>query len=245
MGRYYADRGHDVPFTWVPNGVTLDEQTDDGQTFDDSGPERGGQRVRHDEAPDTAFTITYIGSMGPANALEAVIDGFDLAVRRAASTGGPSLALRLVGDGADVTALRERASRLPSADRVSWDGRVPQGEARRIGRQADCLVVNMHDLPLYRHGVSMNKQYEYMLLGRALLVGSPVPLEPVVASGSGLHVTPDDPEALADGMLALASMSAADRAAMGARGRAHVIREHSYRRLAGTLAAALDAATAH
>ncbi|WP_144709971.1 glycosyltransferase family 4 protein [Curtobacterium pusillum] len=235
VGRYYAERGHRVPFTRVPNGVAVDDIA--RATEIDSTP--AGESATG--ADVDRFTIAYIGSMGPANALEAVIDAFDLAHRRAAATGGPRLTLVMVGDGADVRALRERASRLPSGPDVVWTGRVPQAESRRIGRQAECLVVNMHDLPLYRHGVSMNKQYEYMLLGRPLLVGAPVPLQPVVDSASGVHVRPDDAEALADGMLALAAMPAADRDAMGARGRAHVVDAYDYRHLAGVLARALDA----
>lgn len=227
VGRYYAARGYLGPFTWIPNGVSVD-----GAALEPSSE----QDPDHD-----LFTVTYIGSMGAANALEAVLDGFDLAVRRTATAGGPQLALRLVGDGSDMSALRERASRLQARAHVTWDGRVSQEAARRIGRRADCLIVNMHDLPLYRHGVSMNKQYEYMLLGRPLLIGAPVELEPVAASRCGLHVAPDDPHALADGMLALAAMPTSERAAMGARGRAHVLAEHDYRVLAGTLAAALDA----
>lgn len=228
VGCYYADRGYTGDFTWVPNGVAVEELP--GEQSDAVAP-RG---------TDGPFTFTYIGSMGPANALETVIDAFDRAATTAAARGTGPLALRLVGDGADVTALRERASRLPSAASISWDGRVSQGDARRIGRQADCLVVNMHDLPLYRHGVSMNKQYEYMLLGRPLLVGAPVPLESVEASGCGVHVAADDVDAMADGMLALAAMPAAERDAMGARGRDHVLREHDYARLARTYAGALD-----
>lgn len=237
VGRYYADRGQTVRFTWIPNGVALEEQLD--EQHDEPEQQTAAPESDRDD-PDGRFTVTYIGSMGPANALEAVLDGFDLATRRAAAAGGPALTLRMVGDGSDVTALRERASRLPAGVDVIWDGRVPQDQARRIGRQADCLVVNMHDLPLYRHGVSMNKQYEYMLLARPLLVGAPVTLEPVAASQSGLHVRPDDPESIADGILTLAAKTAAERDAMGARGREHVVREHDYRRLAGVLAGVLD-----
>lgn len=240
VGRYYADRGHPVPFTCVPNGVALGEQHDEQhEEPDHETAAPAGDRDR-DRDRDGSFTVTYIGSMGPANALEAVLDGFDLAARRAAAAGGPRLTLRMVGDGSDVTALRQRASRLQAGVDVRWDGRVPQDQARRIGRQADCLVVNMHDLPLYRHGVSLNKQYEYMLLARPLLVGAPVTLEPVAASQSGLHVRPDDPGSIAEGILTLAAMPAAERDAMGARGREHVVREHDYRRLAGVLAGVLD-----
>ncbi|MFJ3028153.1 glycosyltransferase family 4 protein [Curtobacterium sp. NPDC087080] len=239
VGRYYRERGHDVPFTWVPNGVDLSEEPDERDGHDGHDGRTTDRGVTADADAD-AFTVTYLGSMGPANALEAVLDGFDIAWRQSRLDGGPALALRLVGDGSDVTRLRERASRLPSAGAVRWDGRVPQDVARTIGRSAGCLVVNMHDLPLYRHGVSMNKQYEYMLLGRPLLVGASVPLEPVRASRCGVHVEPDDPGALAAGMLRLAAMPAAVRDEMGRRGREHVRREHDYRALAATLAEVLD-----
>ncbi|GAA3340789.1 glycosyltransferase family 4 protein [Curtobacterium pusillum] len=228
VGRYYADRGYTGDFTWVPNGVAVDQLAEDQAEPDVTVSDNEG------------FTITYIGSMGPANALESVIDAFEVATSRAAERCLGPLSLRMVGDGSDVTALRERASRLQSAASITWDGRVSQAQARMIGRQAGCLVVNMHDLPLYRHGVSMNKQYEYMLLARPLLVGAPVALEPVVASRSGVHVGADDVDALAEGMLALAAMPAAERDAMGARGRAHVLRHHDYRNLAAVLADALD-----
>lgn len=221
VGRYYGDR---VPFTWVPNGVTPD---------DEPLPRRD---------PDAVFTITYIGSMGPANALETVLDGFDLAHRQATAAGGPELALVLVGDGADASRLRERASSLQSAPSISWTGRVPQDEARRIGRQAGCLVATMHALPLYEHGVSLNKQYEYMLLGRPVLVGAPVPIAPVHESRCGVQVAADAPSALARGMLAMATTEPAVLDAMGARGREHVLREYDYRVLAERYGRALTEA---
>lgn len=231
VGRYYAARGQPTPFTWVPNGVRTDD--DAALAPEPSAP---------DADSPAPFTVTYIGSMGPANALETLLDAFVLADRRARAAGGPQLRLRMVGDGADVRALRERVSSLPSAPDVIWDGRVPQDEARRIGRQAGCLAVTMHDLPLYRYGVSMNKQYEYMLTGRPLLVAAPVPLVSVAAARCGLQVAPRDPAALADGMLALAAMPLATRRAMGARGRAYVLDHHDYRTLAGRYATALDTA---
>ncbi|MFZ6991380.1 glycosyltransferase family 4 protein [Curtobacterium sp. RRHDQ66] len=221
VGRYYEDR---VPFTWVPNGVAPDTEP---------------LPPRH---PDADFSVTYIGSMGPANALETVLDGFDLAHRRAAAAGGPRLALVLVGDGADASRLRERASGLQSARSIIWTGRVPQAEARRIGRQAGCLVVTMHALPIYQHGVSMNKQYEYMLLGRPLLVGAPVPIAPVNESRCGVQVAADSPAALATGMLAMATSDPAVLDAMGARGREHVLREYDYRLLAERYGRALSEA---
>ncbi|ROP65138.1 glycosyltransferase family 4 protein [Curtobacterium sp. ZW137] len=235
VGRYYADRGQPRPFTWVPNGVDPDEPTQPGPQ-----PRRPNQDQDQDQ-DQAPFTVAYIGSMGTANALETVIDGFAAAHRRN-PTDGPQLTLRMVGDGPDRDALRQRVSRLPAGARVIWDGRVSQDEARDIGRSAGCLVVAVHDLPLYRHGVSLNKQYEYMLTGRPLLVASPVVLAPVAAARCGVHVAPDAPDALADGILALARMPEHERAAMGARGREHVLREHDYRALARRYGAALDAA---
>jgi glycosyltransferase involved in cell wall biosynthesis len=50
----------------------------------------------------------------------------------------------------------------------------------------------------------------------------------VAEAGAGLTVAPESPEAVADGLQRLAALDAADRHAMGDRGRAFVLAHHTY-----------------
>ena len=52
--------------------------------------------------------------------------------------------------------------------------------------------------------------------------------DPVAESGCGLTVAPESAPAVADGLRRLAALPAADRKAMGQRGRAFVLAHHTY-----------------
>jgi glycosyltransferase involved in cell wall biosynthesis len=61
-------------------------------------------------------------------------------------------------------------------------------------------------------------------------------MDPVAASGGGLTVLPDDPEALAEALVTVATMSPAERSAMGTAGHDFVRREHDLRTLGAEFA---------
>ncbi|MBF4601636.1 glycosyltransferase family 4 protein [Frigoribacterium sp. VKM Ac-1396] len=243
-GRYLAGRGLHAPFTWVPNGVSPELDHDgDGDTRDmaaGADPTTAVARARSSLSTDAPFEITYLGSMGPANALGPVVDAFD---RAASRPGGEHLVLRLVGAGPERPVLERRAAAGRHVDRVVFEGQVSQRRARAIGRRADCLVANLLPLDLYRHGTSLNKFFEYLLLAKPVVLGASVPNDPVTDSGAGLRVDGGDVDGLADAFTAVAAMTPAERAERGARGRAHVLAHYDFDLLTARLADAFDAAT--
>jgi len=243
-GRYLASRGLDAPFFWVPNGVSpeLDDTADQADTVAaHETPLDGtsGARDRSSPSADASFEIAYLGCMGRANALGPVIDAFE---RAASRPGGEHLLLRLVGAGPERAGLERRAAAGRHADRVVFEGQVSQRQARSIGRRADCLVANLLPLDLYRHGTSLNKFFEYLLLAKPVVLGASVPHDPVTDSGAGLRVDGGDVGRLADAFTAVAAMTPAERADRGARGRAHVLAHYDFDLLTARLAEALDAA---
>jgi len=52
--------------------------------------------------------------------------------------------------------------------------------------------------------------------------------DPVAEAGAGLTVAPEDAAAVAAGVLKLAALPAAERQAMGERGRSFVLANHTY-----------------
>lgn len=241
-GRYLAARGLHAPFRWVPNGVSP-ELVDESTGLERHGSESAGvaasARDRSVVSTDAAFEVTYLGSMGPANDLGPVIDAFE---RAASRPGGDHLVLRLVGTGPARPALERRAAAGRHADRVVFEGQVSQGRARTMGRSADCLVANLRPLDLYRHGTSLNKVFEYLLLAKPVVLGASVPHDPVSASGAGLRVDGSDVDGLAEAITAVAAMTPAERADLGARGREHVLAHYDFELLTARLADVFDAA---
>ncbi|WP_108444322.1 glycosyltransferase family 4 protein [Halomonas denitrificans] len=225
---YVAPQG--VPaerVVWLSNGVDL---------ADYPAPDRP-------EAPpaEAPLTLMYFGSHGDANGLDVLIDAMGR-VRDRLSADEPRVRLRLIGDGALKPALRRQAEALGLDGRwVSFEDPVPRREIPALAREADAFVITVRDLPqLYRFGISMNKLFDYMAAARPVVIASGAVNDPVADAGAGISVPPEDPQALAEGILAMARLSPEARARMGEAGRRHMEETYSYRILSGRLADVMD-----
>ena len=88
--------------------------------------------------------------------------------------------------------------------------------------------------------MSPNKLWDYMAAGRPVVHATSAPGDPVAACGCGVSVPAEDPRALADALLDLASRPAAELAEMGRRGRVSVEQNNDYAVLAARFLAAVE-----
>jgi glycosyltransferase involved in cell wall biosynthesis len=214
-----------APVTWVPNGVDL------------RLVQGGGTGSSAPDPADGTFTVMYAGAHGPANALDAVLDAAAVLERRRPGR----FQFLLVGDGHDKPRLQSRAT-SEGLHHVRFHDPVPKADIYRHMARADALVVNMNRGNLYRFGISFNKLYDYLAVGRPVVSGTDAANDPVAEAGAGITVPANDPEALAAALERLASATPAERAAMGARGQAFVAEHHDIERLAARFDEVLHAA---
>ena len=203
----------------VPNGVATDDWA---QT-----PEPLGEALRGaiDQArAHGCAVVVHAGSMGLPNALDTLLDA-------AALLRGQPIWFLLVGDGHERVRLEQRIAD-ESLSAVQWMPPIPKAQIPSLLAQADVAYIGWQRVPLYRFGIAPNKLMDYMMAGCAVLHSVEAGNDPVAESGCGLTVPPQDPQAVADGLLRLLALSPAQRQAMGHRGRAHVMAHHAYRVLA-------------
>ena len=120
--------------------------------------------------------------------------GAEVALRALAKLTGPAAALplRVVGGGPDEAALRRLAGDLGVADRVRWDGQVPQADLADRYRRAAVLVVPGRD-----EGFGL-VAVEGQLSGAPVVAAASGGLLDVVDDGqTGRTFPPGQPEALA------------------------------------------------
>jgi glycosyltransferase involved in cell wall biosynthesis len=180
------------------------------------------------------FAAIYAGAHGPANDLDTLVG----AARLLRERGERDIQVILVGDGPDKARLRTAAAGL---DNVTFLDPVAKREIPSLFARCQAGVLVLRDLPLFRHGVSPNKLFDYMAASLPVVTNVAGDCRDVVESaGCGVGVTPGDPAALADGLAQLARAQAQGRgAALGAAGRRHVLahfnREHLVERLVEVL----------
>jgi len=158
-----------------------------------------------------AFILGYAGTLGHANAMEAVVDALPRTHSR--------VHLVMMGDGSSRESLQKQAGRLGCLERVHFLAPVTRRQVPSFLNRIDVAYVGLHASPLYAYGASLTKLNDYMLASVPILYSVGDTNNPVQASGAGLCCPPGDPSAIATAVDQMAAMSSDPLHAMGAAGR--------------------------
>lgn len=213
---YMASRGLDLQkLHIVPNGITLDEWSAPPVPLrDDVAAALQAARA------SGATVVGYAGSMGLPNALDTLLDA-------AALLREEPLHIVMVGDGHERERLAQRV-RAEGLARVAMLPPIPKAQIPAFLAAIDIAYIGWQRVPIYRFGIAPNKLMDYMMAGCAVLHSVEAGNDPVAEAGCGLTVPPQSGEAVAEGLRRLAACPAAERRAMGERGRAFVQAHHTY-----------------
>ncbi len=213
---HMASRGLDLnKLHIVPNGFAPEEWQGESAPLGDTlqahlDAERAAGRV----------IVGYAGSMGLPNALDVLLDA-------AARLKDAPLSFVLVGSGHEAERLAARAAAEGLAN-VRFFAPIPKAQIPTLLSHFDIAYIGWQRTPIYRFGIAPNKLIDYLMAGRAVLHSVEAGNDPVAEAGAGLTVAPEDAEAVAAGLRQLAALTPAERAAMGARGRAFAMERHAF-----------------
>ncbi len=173
-------------------------------------------------AGDGETLVLYVGAHGISHGLEAVAEA-------AARLTDVPVRFAFVGEGAAKRNLEVRVAEL-GLDNVRLLPGVPHVEVPSLLAAADICLVPLRDVPLFGSFIP-SKIFEYLASGKAV-VGS-VRGEPaaILRAAGAVVVDPEDPDALAGAIRALAA-DPERRAAMGCQARSYVTEHFDRRRLA-------------
>ena len=167
------------------------------------------------------------------NALDTLLD----AAKRLQAAGA-AISLVMVGGGHERDRLAARVQAEGLAGTVALLAPIPKAQIPGFLAAIDIAYIGWQRVPIYRFGIAPNKLMDYMMAGCAVLHAVEAGNDPVAEAGCGLTVAPESPEAVADGLQRLAALPADERRAMGERGRAFVLANHTYPVLAQRFLAA-------
>lgn len=229
---HMAGRGLDLrKLHIVPNGFAPEEWQG---TASPGGAPLDAALTAHLDAERAAgrTVVGYAGSMGLPNALDVLLDA-------AARLKQAPLSFVLVGSGHEAARLAGRVQ-AEGLTRVRFFPPIPKAQIPALLARFDIAYIGWQRTPIYRFGIAPNKLIDYLMAGRAILHSVEAGNDPVAEAGAGLTVPPEDPQAVAQGLLQLAALPAAERAAMGDRGRAFAMAHHAYPVLAARFIEALQ-----
>lgn len=159
------------------------------------------------------FNIVFAGTIGKAQALDAVLDAAKLVGKSQ-----PTVQFVFVGGGIKVERLKRKVEEMGLTN-VLFLRRMPMHEIGAVLSVADVLLVHLRDDPLFRITVP-SKTQAYMAAGRPILMavrGDAANL--VQQADAGIVCAPENPEELATGVLAFLAMPKVEREKYGQNGR--------------------------
>ena len=212
----------------VPNGISLDEWSGEGEPLN-------AELTAFLDAQHAAGKIVlgYAGSHGLPNALDVLLD--------AAKLLPPHISIVMVGGGHEKTRLAQRVAD-EGLQNVTLFSPIPKLQIPTLLARFDIAYIGWQRTPIYRFGIAPNKLMDYMMARRPVLHSVDAGNDPVAECQAGLTVPPEDAVAVAAAVLKLADLATAERAAMGERGRAFVLANHTYPVLAKRFVDAVTAA---
>lgn len=202
-----------VDFRYIPNGIDHEKVGYDDLPKDFL-----------DKLPQNKFVIGYAGTIGYANALEYIID-----VAHQLDKVDKDLHFILVGDGY----LKEKfVNRTLNCSNITFLPKIRKSQVQSLLKHFDVAFIGRNKSPLFKHGVSANKYFDYMLAGLPILDSNQLIKDPVELSGCGIIVEPDRSDLIIDAIYKFKNMSNEERKRMGELGRKYVLEHHSIKNLA-------------
>lgn len=173
--------------------------------------------------PRDKFVVCHAGTIGITNALGAL---FDCARAMRDQT---EIHFLIVGEGGLKAQYQAMCVDLPN---VSFAPAVPRDMVQSVLSRCDLLYFSVHTSKVWRYGQSLNKVIDYMLAGKPVVASYTGFPSMINEAGCGTFVPAGDIDALRCEILRYFRTPADARATMGAAGRAWLLRNRRYPKLA-------------
>lgn len=173
------------------------------------------------------FVFFYAGALGEPNAMHKFVDSLQYLTPPADC----KIRFVVVGKGEQAAALQRRCAEC-AFDFVSFYEQVDKSIIVQALRNVDAGFFVMHDLPIYRFGISLNKLYDYMAFALPIVGAYHAFNDPLSDAACGITVAPDNPENLAAAFTSLALCDPETLRAMGERGKTYLAENFEYAAIA-------------
>ncbi len=216
---YMKSRGmKETKWNYVPNGIVLDE-------WNNNIPAKKEIEDQINKIKEKGKTIVgYVGGHAISNALEYLMESI-------IKSENNNLFFVLIGEGTEKNKLMEKYKQSKK-DNCIFFPTIPKNTIPATLKLFDILYIGWQDKELYRHGISPNKLFDYMMAAKPILHSTGSNHDLVKITNCGISVEPEAPDKILNALLKLDNMSSTEKEQMGRRGKEYVQKKHNYSYLA-------------
>ncbi len=199
----------------VPNGIYISEVNNPEELDTDLADNLNRLKSK--------IIIGYAGGHAISNSLDTIVEAARIL------KDDDKYAFVLVGSGNEKNNLIKQAKGLPN---IHFFNSIPKKQIPSLLSKMDYLLIAWNKEKLYRFGISPNKIFDYMMASKPIIHAVEAPNTFVKEAKCGIHVEPENPQAIVDAIKQLTEMSANELSKMGQSGKKFVLENHDYKVLA-------------
>lgn len=173
--------------------------------------------------PKEKFVVAHVGSIGITNALDTFLDCAK------AMQDQPDVHFLVVGDGDLRVAYQKKYEHLGN---LSFGPKVSKAMVQTVLAKCDLLYFSVHVSKVWQYGQSLNKVIDYMMAGKPVVASYTGFPSMINEANCGTYVPAGDVAALKQEVARYARMETQERLLIGARGKAWLLENRSYDKLA-------------
>ncbi len=207
------DLNIDKNFTWISNGVDLDELSKIEPLSDDI----------KNMLPKDKFIVGYAGTIGVANAMDSLCQSAK------ELKDNKNILFVIVGDGQEKDNLIKQYGKL---DNILFINAIKKQQVQSMLSLFDICFLGWNKENLYNYGTSANKIFDYMYSSKPILNAFSGAGDIVTISKCGISVEAQNIDSISLGILELYNMSKTKRDIIGQNGYNYVLEHFTYDKLA-------------
>lgn len=173
--------------------------------------------------PNGKFIVAHVGSIGITNALDTFLECAE------SMHGSSNIHFLVVGDGDLREVYRAKFSHLSN---LTFAPRVSKSMVQSVLSKCDLLYFSVHVSKVWQYGQSLNKVIDYMMAGKPIVASYTGYPSMINEANCGSYVPAGDVAALQQEVCRYVKMSAQERQMIGLRGRAWLLENRQYPKLA-------------
>lgn len=200
-------------FCHIPNGIII-------------SPSKKLASIKNRLLDEEKFklTIAYAGSVGAANNIINLLQAANLLKDY-------DIGFLIIGKGPELPNLKEFVLQN-NIKNVRFIDPIPKKELFAALSQIDILYIGLQKQPLFKFGISPNKLYDYMYIGKPIIFAVEAGNNPVDEAKCGFTVKADNPLELASLIKKILKMPKKHLEKLGGNGRKYVVKHNDYKVLA-------------
>ena len=211
---YLHERGiKPKSISWIPNGINLEDFKFAEKQHSLFEENNNILDIMKSEKENGKMNVIYVGGIGVGNRVDCIIE----AAKILWDKGEHGISFFIIGEGHSKKELIKYVANNELKN-VQILAAIPRKAVPKVLCYADVGIMCLHDNPVYRYGVNLNKIYDYMAASIPVVFSANVRNNLVKSSEAGITVPPGNSDEIAKALERFKVMTKEERDLMGEKG---------------------------